>query len=242
MNIGSCTVYRILADQTGTVVGGAVRLLDAGTSLTLNGPGITNKAMTQTPANSKSYFATLGDTTGGLIPGITIPGQTPSAGITAGNFTIAGNGGTDIGAFTASVRVPTPIVWTNQASFSTIIRSSGLTVNWTGGEAAEIISIFGSSGVRAGGTQANPIFDTSTFICTARGDARTFSVPASVLSQLSASTGSIIDRTGVGILALQQSTSSESNGRFNAPLRAGGNVDLGIFTYAIGGLSTVTWR
>ncbi len=241
VNIGSCAVSRVLADQSGNVVGVTAKLLDAGTALTLNGPGITNKPVPKT-GGTNFYSAALGDPTGGLFPGIVIPGQTPSAGITPGNFTLAGNGGTDVGAFSASVRVPAPIVWTNQASFSTVIRSSGLTVNWTGGEATDIITIFGSSGVRAGGTMQNPIFDTSTFICTAKGDARTFTVPAAVLSQLAASTGSITDGTGVGILALQQTTSSETNGRFSAPLRAGGNIDLGIFTYAIGALSTVTWR
>jgi len=233
-------VYKLRADQSGNVVGVTSRLLDAGTTLTLNGPGIPNRAMTQTPANSRSYSTTLGP---GLFPGVVIPGQPPpTASISAGNFTVTGAGGADIGAFTASLRVPAPIVWTNQASLATIIRSSGLTVNWTGGESSDVISILGSSGVRAGGTQADPIFDTSTFICTARGDARTFNVPASILSQLPASTGTLTDGTGVGILALQQGTASESNGRFNAPLRAGGNIDLGIFTYAIGGLSTVTWR
>ena len=242
VNLGSCSVSRVLADQSGQVVGGTAKLLDAGTALTLNGPGITNKAVPKPSPGVNIYSASLGDPTGGLFPGIVIPGQTPSAGITAGNFTLAGNGGTEVGAFSASLRVPAPIVWTNQASFNTVIRSSGLTVTWTGGEANDIITIFGSSGVRAGGTTQNPIYDTSTFICTAKGDARTFSVPAAVLSQLAPSTGSLTDGTGVGILALQQTTSSEANGRFSAPLRAGGNIDLGIFTYAIGGLSTVTWR
>ena len=242
VNLGSCAVSRVRADQSGQVVGGTAKFLDAGTALTLNGPGITNKAVPKSAPGTNVYSATLGDPTGGLFPGIVIPGQTPSAGITAGTFTLAGNGGTEVGAFSASVRVPAPIVWTNQASFSTVIRSSGLTVNWTGGEATDIVTIFGISGVRAGGTTENPIFDTSTFICTAKGDARTFSVPAAVLTQLAPSTGSLIDGTGVGVLALQQTTSSEANGRFSAPLRAGGNIDLGIFTYAIGGLTTVTWR
>ena len=242
VNLGSCSVSRVRADQSGQVVGGTAKFLDAGTALTLNGPGITNKAVPKPAPGVNVYFASLGDPTGGLFPGIVIPGQTPSAGITAGNFTLAGNGGTEVGAFSASLRVPAPIVWTNQASFSTVIRSSGLTVNWTGGEATDIVTIFGISGVRAGGTTENPIFDTSAFICTAKGDARTFSVPAAVLSQLAPSTGSLLDGTGVGVLALQQTTSSEANGRFSAPLRAGGNIDLGIFTYAIGGLSTVTWR
>lgn len=246
VNVGSCTIYRLVADQTGAVVGGSVRLLDAGTQLTLNGPGISNKAVPQTPAGSKSYSATLGDPTGGIsIPGFPggIPGQTPSAGVSAGTFTISGPGGSEVGPFTASLRVPQPIVWTNQDQLSAnpIIRSSGVTLNWTGGEASDIITIFGSTGVPAGGTQANPIFSTTTFICSARGDARTFTVPGSVLSQLPASTGSITDGTGVSILALQQSTASEQS-RFTAPLRAGGNIDFGIFTYAIGGLSNVTWR
>ena len=242
VNLGSCAVSRVRADQSGQVVGGTAKFLDAGTALTLNGPGITNKAVPKSAPGTNVYSATLGDPTGGLFPGIVIPGQTPSAGITAGTFTLAGNGGTEVGAFSASVRVPAPIVWTNQASFSTVVRSSGLTVNWTGGEATDVVTIFGISGVRAGGTTENPIFDTSTFICTAKGDARTFSVPAAVLTQLAPSTGSLIDGTGVGVLALQQTTSSEANGRFSAPLRAGGNIDLGIFTYAIGGLTTVTWR
>jgi uncharacterized protein (TIGR03437 family) len=246
VNVGTCAVYRVLADQSGNVVGGNARLLDAGTSLTLNGPGITNKAVPKA-GSTNSYLATLGDPTGGIsIPGLPggIPGQTPSAGISAGSFRLSGTGGTDIGPFEATLNVPTPIVWGNQAALSAapIIRSSGVRVDWTGGSAADLITIFGISGVRAGGTAENPIYDTATFICNARGDAGNFTVPASILTQLPASTGSITAGTGVGVLALQQTTSSATNGRFNAPLRAGGNIDLGIFTYAIGGLSTVTWQ
>ncbi|MBY0503495.1 MAG: hypothetical protein K2X03_06290 [Bryobacteraceae bacterium] len=242
VNIGSCNVFRVQADQNARVVGGNTRRLDAGTSLTLNGPGITNRAMSQTPANSRSYTAILSDAASSILPGIVLPGQPAPVTISPGTFTIAGTGGADIGPFTASLRVPTPIVWTNQTSFSTVIRSSGLTVNWTGGEATDVITILGSSGVRGGGTQANPIFDTTTFVCTARGDAGSFNVPAAVLTQLPASTGNFTDGTGVGILAVSQSTASEANGRFSAPLRAGGNIDLGLFTYSIGGLATITWR
>ncbi len=240
---GGCTVYKVRADQTGAVVGGNARLLDAGTQLTLNGPGITNKAVPKAVPGVNSYAAVLGDPTGGItIPGL--PSQPSSPGISAGSFTLRGTGGSEVGAFQATLNVPTPITWTNQATLgaSPIIRSSPLTLNWTGGSASDIVTIIGSSGVRAGGTTTNPIFDTVTFICTAAGNAGTFTVPSSVVSQLPASTGSITDLSGVGILGLQQSTASPTNGRFTAPLVAGGNVDAAIFTYAIGGLSNVTWR
>ncbi len=241
LSVGTCTVFRITADQNGNVVGGQSRFLDAGAQLTLNGPGgITNKAMTKV-GNSNAYLTTLGDPTGGItIPGVpSNPNASP--GVSAGTFTIAGPGGSEVGAFTASVNVPQPITWTNQTPLtaSPIIRSSGVTVTWSGAGANDLVTVLGSSGARTGGTATNPVYLMATFVCLARGDAGTFSVPSSVLTQLPPTTGTLPDN--IGILGIAQASVSATNGRFTAPLTAGGTAD-GLFTYSIGSVGNVTWQ
>jgi hypothetical protein len=68
---------------------------------------------------------------------ITLPGQQAEPQFFSGG-TYAfnnGSGGTQVGAFTGSVTIPSsPFTWTNYSSISTVSRSTPLTVTWTGGD------------------------------------------------------------------------------------------------------------
>src|SRR5438309_813222 len=66
----------------------------------------------------------------GGIPGL--PGQTPPY-LEAGNYTVDnGPGGSDIGHFSASLALKTPLTWVNQDAITAVDRSQGVTVTWSG--------------------------------------------------------------------------------------------------------------
>lgn len=108
-----------------------------------------------------------------------------------------GSGGSDVGAFTADLTIGPPLMWTNQSTVSaqsSISRSQGLTINFSGGAPGDYVAILGSS------TSNTPTQDvTVTFVCTAPVSAGTFTVPSFVLSALPASGTITIDGiTGTG--------------------------------------------
>jgi hypothetical protein len=113
-----------------------------------------------TPSGPGFYTTTL---TSGFIP--------PNG----GPFTFAGQGGTDVQPFTASVNFPSPLNWTNSTAVGTITRAQGLTVNWTGGDASTYVQISGN---------ATTVGATVYFTCDAPVSPPTFTVPPAVLLAL----------------------------------------------------------
>lgn len=244
--MGACTVFRMTGGQEALLYGAPpVEPLDAGAQLVLNGPGAANVAVLR-EGTSKTYTKTLAQSTPGLPGGL--PGGIPGLGggtnasvITQGTYTLRGTGGADIGPFTATLTVPAPITWTNQSSINEINRNAGVTVTWSGGGSNDLVFILGTSARRAGGTQDKPIFDAVVFVCQANASAHTFTVPATVLSQLPPTTGSIETGEGMSILGIQQSGDG-AGGRFTAPLTGGGNTDYAVFNFSVGALKNVTYR
>lgn len=240
--IGQCIVSRQLATQD-QLINPTVQaiFLDAGAQLTLNGPNASNLAIPR--LGDKSYLKTLSTPGLGLggIPGLPIPAQT--AVIAAGNYTVTGTGGPDVGAFSAILAMPTPIDWTNKAAINNINRGAGQTFTWSGGTGGgnNIVAIVGVSGSSAGGTTAAPVFDTATFACFANASAGTFTVPSSVLTQLPVSSGSIIDGSGIAFVGVEMIT-DPTKGSFTAPLTKGGSVDTAFFSGLVGFLKTVTFQ
>jgi len=106
--------------------------------------------------------------------------------VAAGRYTFTSSGGPDAGAFTGSLDVLPEFVVTNSPEeFKTLNRSSDLTVRWTGGDPANTVQVQGFSfPVNAVGTPGT----TVGFMCTVNNTAGQFTVPASVLSQLPATT------------------------------------------------------
>jgi len=241
--IGQCIVSRKLGTQDQVLAASLPpTLLDAGAQLTLNGPNASNTAVPRIA--DKSYNKAL--TTPGLgglpsgIPGLPGAGG-PTAVIAAGSYTMSGTGGADIGAFTARLTMPSPLTWTNKATISDITRSGSVTPTWTGG-GNNIVAVYGISGARAGGTTTAPIYDTGFFVCLTNAGAGSYTVPSSILTQIPASTGSLLDGGGISFFGLQMVTDPSQGGIFTAPLTAGGSLDTGIFVGSIGELKSVNYR
>jgi uncharacterized protein (TIGR03437 family) len=234
--IGGCQVIQTQFDQSGQeVTVPPPTALDAG-ALTLNGPNVANRAFTKT---QNYYNLTISDLSGGL--GSILGGGSP--GIAAGTYTITGAGGDGVGAFTASVRLSGVPTWTNQAAITAVNRSQPLTINWTGAAADDYVVVTGSAGNLVGGSQGT--YRGASFFCTARGNANSLTVPTSILQQLPAvpavdlASGAAPNAIGVLSVAV---ANNENNGRFTAPLRAGGNIDYGFFSYVFGGLKTLAYQ
>jgi uncharacterized protein (TIGR03437 family) len=241
--IDSCFVVKRLGNQSSLLTGTPPSPLDAGTSLTLNGPNVSNKSVPR--ISGGVYGADLSSSTGG-IPGIgSIPGiggGTSAATISAGTYTLSGAGGADIGSFSASVTVGNKLTVGNITD--TISRNSPLTVTWTGG-GNDLVSISGVSGTTvAGSSGTNPTYDATVFICTTTASRGSFTVPSSILQQLPATPANALTAgTGIGALTVLSTTQpTTTNGTFTAPLTAGGNIDAGFFISTVGSLKTLTWQ
>jgi uncharacterized protein (TIGR03437 family) len=205
---GACYVTQTTSSTTTTTSGGRT-ILDAG-AITLTGPAgsnITNLALKQDAG--LEYSATISG-----IPGL--PGGSGGS-IIAGTYTLNGAGGKDVGKFSASVTLGAPLTVTGGLPAS-VNRGAGLTLNWTGGKATDIVEIVGSS-------TPTTTSGTKTFTCITTAGQRTFTVPSSILTQLDP-TGS----TGAGsLLVISAVNPTSGNGIFSAPLVAGGNIDAGFF-------------
>jgi uncharacterized protein (TIGR03437 family) len=167
-SMGTCSVFTSVGSSVGAPQDPTpLTALDAGPSMNVVGPG--------TSGTQVIPEATKGQYLGPLSPTGTF--------LNAGAFTINnGSGGADVGPASAGpVTIPAALVWSNQSSISTVTRSQGVTVSWTGGDpnGAALISGFAIQSNQAG----------ATFICTAPTSAGQFTVPPAVLLALPASTG-----------------------------------------------------
>ena len=227
---GSCyVIHAVSSSSSQTVPTGTITGLDAGT-VTLNGPsgsGLTNQPFTQ-DVDTLSYSLNLG------TEGISIPGSL-NAKLVAGQYTVAGAGGKDVGKFSTSLTLGSPLTLTNPLP-ATVTESAGLTLNWTGGNAADLVEIAGSSSTITG-TGANLSSDSWTFICTTTAGAGTFTVPASVLTQLPKVAAT--STTGGGFLEFASVVNPST---FTAPLTAGGSIDAGTFLSLIGFGGSVAYQ
>jgi uncharacterized protein (TIGR03437 family) len=233
LQIGQCYVARLQSTQTDFDEFGLfldpMKDLDAGSPLRLNGPNASNLAV---PWESKTGSYTLSLYNSGF-PGV--PGSGSGRPVIApGEYTLAGTGGRHVGAFTARVRVPAMLSWTNRAAITNVTRAEGVTVTWTGGEGS--VSIAGYSANRVGGTPADPIMEFGLFVCEQRAAEGRFTVPASVLNLLPPSVS--MDGVPVGMLSL----SNEGCERFTAPLVAGGRIDHAEFCYLFSSGKMVGYR
>jgi uncharacterized protein (TIGR03437 family) len=205
---GTCTVSQ--STTTGAVTSGVkLTYLDAG-GVTVTGPAsssLSNTALTKT--NNVYSLAT--------VEGFTVPGLANFT-LPGGGYTINGAGGNDIGAFSATINIGSPLTITGGLP-GTVVRNTGLTLNWTGGtNATDPVEIYGGTTTRTG-AGASAVITTTTFVCLTMAGQKTFTVPASILNQLPATTGTgDTGSLGVATGAIQP---------FSAPLKAGGSIDSG---------------
>jgi hypothetical protein len=173
--------------------------------------------MTQDPG-SKQYSLDLGTEGLPISTGLNVK-------LIAGQYTVAGAGGADVGRFSSNITLGNPLNLTGSGLPSTVNRSAGLTLGWTGGNASDIVEIIGSSSTTTG-TGTSTVTDSYTFICTTNAGAGSFTVPASILQQLPATTSA-----AGGFLEFASAVNPAS---FVAPLTAGGNIDAGTFLSFVG--------
>ena len=176
-SIGTCFVYTGTTAQPTPVDLKRPRGLDAGTGINVTGPKGT-KILKKEDMLSGSYSETLAS--GGFsFPGVPSTGD-PEGYLVPGNYTFNnGNGGADVGRFNASFTQLQPVVWSNKAAISTVNRSQGVTVNWTGGDPNGWVQIFGFS---LSDLSENAV--TGFFSCLERTSVGTFNVPAAILLAL----------------------------------------------------------
>ena len=227
---GACTVIHSISGSSDVSVPQTIGL-DAG-AVTLSGPSgsnLSNAPFTQ-DAKSNAYSMILG------AEGIPIPGGS-NARIVPGTYTVNGAGGKDVGRFSASVNIGSPLTIAGGLP-SVVNRSAGLTLNWTGGNSSDPVQIYGSSSAFRG-TGLNQTSETWAFICRTTAGAGTFTVPPSILTQLPpVSASAITNDTGAGLLQV----SSGVIANFTAPLVAGGNVDAASFMSLVGIGSTAAFQ
>jgi uncharacterized protein (TIGR03437 family) len=180
--------------------------LNAGPAINFTGPDGKASAPLQASQNG-TYGGTLDAT------GTNSPPFIPSSG---GLFTIDnGSGGPDVGPFTTQINVPPPLVWSNMNSITSIDRSQGLIITWTGGDPGGIVSIIGSSTITTP-TQVVAV----QLNCTAPVAAQQFTIPASVLLALPPQPLP----TGSGFSPSLQ-VSGQNNFLFSAPGLDGGVIN-----------------
>jgi hypothetical protein len=222
-SLGACIVTHVVTSGQAGLTPSPVGGLDAG-KVTLNGPagsGLTNQPFTQDP-NTFQYSLNLG------TEGITLPGGL-NAKLVPGTYSVAGAGGADVGVFNTQITLGAPLTLTGGLP-SSVTRSAGFTLNWTGGNASDLVQITGSSSTSSG-TGSSAITDTYSFICTTTAGVGTFTVGPAVTLQLPAST--------TGFLAFGSSVTPAS---FTAPLTAGGSIDAATFLSLIGYGTTAAYN
>jgi hypothetical protein len=112
---GGCTVLLLNGSSSSMPDMGVVtdKLLGAGT-LTLTGPGGVRQTITAKPVGIYRY-------------------QLPASGLQPGTWTLSGSGGADVGSFTSTLTVPSPLFSVSDFGLQggQIKQSAGLTSTWT---------------------------------------------------------------------------------------------------------------
>ena len=211
--IGGCQVFKYTFSGTTVTVGGA-KSLDAGT-VTITGPSGSNLSNQKLTEDSSNEYSDL----------INYPGQTSNGTILAGTYSLTGAGGTDVGPFNTSITIGPPLVLSSPLP-TTVTESAGLTLNWTGGNASDVVNITGATSTSTG-TGANKVSTATGFVCTTTAGQKTYTVPPTVLTQLVPANGSLDVASGVGPV------------NFSATLKADGSNIPSSFTYSwvTGGLA-----
>jgi uncharacterized protein (TIGR03437 family) len=219
---GTCQVIQV-SGTGNTTSTGSLTYLDAG-NVTVTGPAgssLTNQSLNKT-SNSYGISST---------EGFSIPGQLNFS-LPAGTYTLNGGGGPDVGSFNTSLTLASPLTVTGGLP-SSVNRSSNLTLNWTGGNANDLVEIIGSSSTSTG-TGSSAVTTTTSFYCLTTAGKQTFTVPSSILTQLPAST-----QSNPGFLDIASGNASST---FTANLpKLGGSV-TGAFSSFVGSGSQVTWQ
>jgi uncharacterized protein (TIGR03437 family) len=173
---GSCTTYSVSAYLPNDIphltnVMATLKGLDPGAiSVSTPGPAPVTLPAANFPGWVNGYL-------GGSIPLIS---QLPSTlFLNPSSFTLVASGGADVPAFNVPFTMPAVFTWANRNSLSTINRSQGLPLSWSG-VAANNTVILAGIGVDV------PNNTTSGFLCTTHPTDTSFTVPPLVLANIPA--------------------------------------------------------
>lgn len=201
---GSCTAYTAAGDlfDGDSIPGGddaGAKFLNAGSALTLSSS--TDKRNLGRPTNNVRNLQPVGYTySGSLVPS--------SLFLNPGSLTLAGPGGADVGSFQAPLTVATPLTWTNRSQTTTVSRSQGFTVNWTGAPTGQSVIVFG------GGVDT-PTNSSAIFACVAAPGSSSFTVPPQILGNIAPTRANLLQSKGViyvGALPTSNPTTFSASG------------------------------
>jgi uncharacterized protein (TIGR03437 family) len=164
---GSCSVTSYRGNLPPPPIGGTDTPLDAGPSIGVTGPNGISKTLSKIANTISSYGAQFDQTATTLAPGM----------YTFNN----GSGGADVGGFNATYTLPPLFTWNEQPTITSVTRSNGVTVTWSGGSSSAYVIISGTStaGATSGGLPIG-----ASFTCTAHVSDGSFTVPPAVLLAL----------------------------------------------------------
>ena len=94
-----------------------------------------------------------------------------------GQINLTGSGGANVGSFSTSFNMPSVFTWNNRDTLSTVTRSQGLNVSWSGVSSGYSVFI-------TGGAADFPSNSTTVFLCMAKPGDLNFNVPSSVLANI----------------------------------------------------------
>jgi uncharacterized protein (TIGR03437 family) len=218
---GACSVFTFRGQTAGIVDPLKPTPLDAGPQITVTGPGGGTKQLQQDTTDKGMYSATLGSNQQG--------GQLY---LTAGNYTVTGPGGADVGPFSPTLTFATPLTWTN-ADITNVVRSAGQQITWTGGDPNGTVSISGIS-MQIGTAPDGSDTVGAIFVCTAKVSDAQFNIPAAVLLSLPSSTSEV---GGISVPTGSLSVGSGTLGSFTAT-----GIDYGIVSSSVSTSKSVNYQ
>jgi uncharacterized protein (TIGR03437 family) len=204
---GSCTVWTLSVDQNGNPIGLPITPLDAGTvTVTSNG-----STMTLAKQSSGTYRVNL------------------ASGFLTGTVSVTnGNGGADVMGFTANTTAHSGFTWTNSAAVSTINRSHGQEIDWSGEAANSFVTITGLSETVDPVTLVPAL---TAFTCLEDASKEKFTIPPSVLLAIPQTS---TQTPGSGTLEVGNSTAP-------GPFTAMG-LDFGLIEFVTSTRNNVTYQ
>jgi len=208
---GSCTVSVSVGSNNPSVTPGITATgLDAGAAITLVDPAGNMDSLVAT--GTKGSYSLAANTLASLAPA---------------TYQFTGPGGTDVGAFTANLKVASALSWTNRGTVaaSAIDRTQPLSITWSGGDSGSYVLIGGFGNAPFGTSSTVSAF----FLCLAPNSAGGFTVPPYVLESIPANSSKSTDLMLVGSTSPLQT--------FTAP-----GLDAGVVTSAFLTGETVTFK
>lgn len=193
--------------------------LDAGSALSITGP---RGVQQLTPLNE--WYS---DFLGGIWPG---NGESLPEYLEPGVYNLAnGEGGADVGTFTATLNLVGPVVWTNRDSLIEVPRDQDLTLFWSGSDSdRQIVAVYAQSW--------DENYQAAVLLCTEWASAGQFTVPSWMLAQLPES-GVVDFGLPNAFLGLITMPTPDAEGLISVS-----GIDGGRFTYAAGELKYIGFR